>query len=52
MTYDKTVHLRLTDKQIKYIDETSLLTGMGKSAVVRGLIDKAIKKSKKDGRKV
>ena len=48
MTYDKTVHLRLSAKQMKYIDDLCIKKSQNKSEIIRVILNKAIKK---DGRK-
>ena len=47
MTYDKTVHLRLSAKQMKYIERLCMDKRLNKSEVIRVILDKAIKKDER-----
>ena len=45
MTYDKTIHLRVSDQQLKFIDSVCKKKGVNKSEVIRTILDKAMKKN-------
>ena len=44
MEFPVVLHMRVSNKQLAFIEEQSALTGVSKSTLIRNMLNKAIKK--------
>ena len=45
MEFPVVLHMRVTNKQLAFIEEQAKLNGVGKSVIIRTMLDKAMRKN-------